>query len=564
MDERKRMKETTLETIGTNCNTADIDGVNYEDEVFIPITEENYLEVIPEFCQSMYQHNMSSEEVPAENSDKYMDELQELLRQLPRPYTIVQEIYYIDRSFRDTYYTYFSNQHFDIKRYSRRLSLIGRIVTREDFFSKDEALQADIASKFWGACVINPLSVGVIGRTLISPQQILSVADKPVYMRLSDFVLHVYGKKFRVSAFPYRMQDGETMRCTEVTLLNLLEYYSNSYQDYRKAVPSEILDSEQKHHHERVLPSRGISYPMLSKILYEFGFSPRLYSYTEFKRYALSKLTQEDELKRLLFYYIESGIPVALNLQPAGSREVGHSIVCIGHGCKKVKLTRKAKKNKWITWSNRDTAHPMIDAADYYNEFVVVDDNQPVYQVRGFDQLSLYPDMRVESIAVPLYKRMFLDAPDAAAIMRSILYHEELGIDKWTNGYLVPGEDVVIRMFMASSHSLKDFRTKTLKDLNAREAYGIVPMPRFVWVCEIYRECDYDDVTNAMAFGEIVIDATSASGAIGNPRSLIIMHYPHVLGLRFPDETGSELDQMIELDEDDLFPAFSKNLDVIG
>lgn len=562
MDDSKLSRDTVKE-VATLQRTSDIPHIDYGEEIFISITNENHVEVINGICQSIYYMNLSIEETIPEIANEYMTELRKLLELLPRPFTIVQEFYYIDRSYRDAYYTYFSNQHFDIKRYSRRLSLIGGIVTRDMFFSTDDKLRDEIASKYMGACVVNPLSVGVIGRTLIDPRYIIA-HDKPVHVRLSEFTLHVYGSKFHVMAFPYRMQDGETMRCTEVTLLNLIEYYSNSYRDYKNAVPSEILDNEQKHHHERVLPSRGISYPMLSKVLYEFGFSPRLYNYSEIKRYALSKMTQEDELKRLLYYYIESGIPVALNLQPMVGNDVGHSIVCIGHGYKKNELENKAQKNKWITWSDRTTCHPLIDAADYYDEFVVVDDNQPVYQVRKFDHLSLYSDMRAVSIAVPLYKRMFLDASDAAAIMRSILFHKQLGIDQWTNEFLKENEDVVIRMFMASSHSLKDFRTKTLKDIFAREAYGLVPMPRFVWVCEVYRERDYDGSPNSMAFGEIVIDATSTSGAVNCTRSLIIMHYPHVLGLRFPEQSEAEIDQMIELDNDDLFPAFSKNLDIIS
>ena len=68
------------------------------------------------------------------------------------------------------------------------------------------------------------------------------------------------------------------MRCTEVTLLNLLEFYSNSYDDYRAVVPKDIIESEQRHSHERVLPSRGITYPILTKVLSDFGFSPRLYN----------------------------------------------------------------------------------------------------------------------------------------------------------------------------------------------------------------------------------------------------------------------------------------------
>jgi len=161
----------------------------------------------------------------------------------------------------------------------------------------------------------------------------------------------------------------------------LLEVYANSYHDYKSVVPSEILENEQKHSHERVLPSRGISYPILTKVLSEFGFSPRLYNLSSIDKYSLSQITQEDELKRCLHYYIESGIPVALNLLPVGNSGSGHSMVCIGHGSPNAALMKRAKRNKWISWENKEHCHPLINSADFYETYVVVDDNQPVYQV---------------------------------------------------------------------------------------------------------------------------------------------------------------------------------------
>lgn len=533
-------------------------GINYAEELFTVITEENHNEVIIDFCEAIFRDSVF--ESTSEKSDVVHDfilDLCKLLEKLPRPYTIVQEFYHIDPSFRDTYYTYFSNQHFQVKRYSRRLSFFSTIINGEDFFKKDKKKKREIAKSFMGTCVINPLTTGFIGRTLINPKYVLKSETLPVYVRLSEFELNIYGEKFFVKAFPYRMQDEETMRCAEVSLLNLLEYYANSYSDYRNVTPSEILGNEQKHSHERVLPSKGISYPILTKVLSEFGFSPRLYNLSSMDKYSMSQITQEDELKRCLHYYIESGIPVALNLLPVGNSGSGHSMVCIGHGSTNEKLVKRAKRNKWISWENREHCHPLINSADFYDSYVVVDDNQPVYQVKPFWHLSMYPDMRVENIAVPLYKRMFLDASDAAAIVRSVLHHEQFGIDVWSDNFLDSKEDVIIRLFMASSRSLKHFRSNTIRNIYAKEAYVLVPMPRFVWVCELYREKDYKDLK---AFGEIVIDATSAFRRGHSICSLILMHYPKVIGIRYPEQTNPEIDEMIELENDDLFDGYQRNL----
>ena len=549
------MSDTKKQAELYNDERAVIEEPNYSEEILIIIKDEDYESVISKFCESIFKDSLY--ETKSDVVYHYMLDLINLLKKLPRPFTIVQEFYHIDPSYRDTYYTYFSNQHFYVKRYSRRLSFFAQVIKENDFFAQDENIQNQISDHFMGACVLNPLASGIMGRTLINPKYVVDSKVLPIYVRLSRFELNIYGKKLYVEAFPYRMQDEETMRCAEVTLLNLLEYYANQYHDYRSIVPSEILENEQKHNHERVLPSRGISYPILTKVLSEFGFSPRLYNLSSIDEYSLSKITQEDELKRNLHCYIESGIPVALNLLPTGNNGSGHSIICIGHGNINRELIKKAKRNKWISWDNKEHCHPLINSADFYEDYVVVDDNQPIYQVRPFQQLSLYPDMRVENIAVPLYKRMFLDASDAAAIVRSILHNKQFGIDAWAGKFLDYGEDVVMRLFMSSSRSLKCFRLKTLNNFYVRETYAIVPMPHFVWVCELYREKDYYDLK---AFGEIIIDATSALGRGHSACSLILMHYPNVIGIRYPEQANPEFDEMIEFDEDDLFEGYRKNL----
>lgn len=41
------------------------------------------------------------------------------------------------------------------------------------------------------------------------------------------------------------------------------------------------------------------------------------------------------------------------------------------------------------------------------------------------------------------------------------------------------------------------------------------------------------------------------------------MHYPHVIGVRFPDQPESIFDDMVNLDNDALFPGYKKNLEKI-
>lgn len=541
---------------------------DYRETSFLVIDDEDSSKVIHDFCDAVFAQQLPSENDKNEDVKEQHDAeelilsgkefLAHFIIDLPKPITIVQEVYHIDRSFRDTYYMYFSNQHFQVERYSRRLSFFFGSYGRKKFLGNSSKIQTELENNFIGCCVINPLVAGGLGRTLINPKYVLPKKELPVYMRLSDFCVHIYGRTLKVRAFPYRMQDQETMRCAEVTLMNILEYYSNGYNDYKSALPSEIIEKERECAYERVLPSRGITYTVLTKVLSEFGFSPRLYHISAIDDFEYSSIRRENELRRWLHYYIESGIPVAIGLGSVEGNESGHSMVCIGHGKAKDTLKNQAYRNRWISWENRNQAHPIINSADFYEDYVVVDDNQPVYQVRSFDNLSLYPNMRVENLAVPLYKRMFLDAPDATSTIRSLLNDERLGLNVWAKDCLHEGESVVVRMFMASSRSYKAFRAKTLSGVLVKELYTLIPMPRFIWVCELYRIGDYD---NLMAFGEIVIDATSAPNH--SHQSLILMHYPKLIAYREPDQNEAGFSKMAELQSDQLIPGYRRNLDEI-
>lgn len=170
----------------------------YNEELFIVVTSHNKKTIIEQFCKALFECNLSEFGTELQNDlYEYEAELELLLNRFPTPFTIVQEFYHIDKSFRDSYYMYFSNQHFQVKRYSRRLSFFQSELGWNDFFGETAK---KLESLFMGSCVINPLTTGAIGRTLIYPKYILKTT--PVYMRLSEFVLHIYGKKLTVRAFP--------------------------------------------------------------------------------------------------------------------------------------------------------------------------------------------------------------------------------------------------------------------------------------------------------------------------------------------------------------------------
>ena len=361
------------------------------------------------------------------------------------------------------------------------------------------------------------------------------------------------------------------MRCTEVTLLNLMDYYSNTYSDYRAVTPSEIISLKQTHSHERVLPSRGITYQMLTKVMSDLGFSPRLYNLRAMRNDDMSGISQQDELKRLLHYYVESGIPVAVNLEQKNGRGVGHSLLCIGHS---------TGKNEGEMWERRQvigdpfeagfdvqSSYTITDSADFYNRYVVIDDNQFQYTISDFENMSIYQDMQVTNIAIPLYKRMFMEAADAHKITYEILTSEKWGIFAWGKDYLSAKgiKNVIIRLFLASSRSFKSYRINAFAGRNKglQMIYELIRLPQFVWVCELYSEEGYEK-KEPEAFAEIILDGTSANKKGIN--NTIMMTYPNTVYSRSPEELDADEAALnrIEIKDDCLIPAYRKNLAYYG
>lgn len=448
--------------------------------------------------------------------------------------TIVIESNYIDRVYRDSYYSYYSRKHFEYNRFCKRIFLFDRIkVKKSKIFNTPERT---LENAFIGFIVIRPLQFGKIGRSLLNPFKISkpsSISD--IYLRYASYSATMFGKRLKIKAFPYSTQDEETTSCAEITILNLLDYFSTKYAEYKYLLPSDITDIAIRNGYERKLPSKGLDYLLISKIFMEVGFSPVLYN--------TSKLENFSKFKRIMHYYVESGIPIAIGLMLPN--EMRHAIVCIGHG----KVDHSKLGSRRYSISNNKSRLWIIDTADLISDYVVMDDNQKPYSLYtwqdNYTSTTFGDTMTPEFLMVPLYKHMFLEAADAYDICTSILADENLGIKTNINSqntdFSSLGEKenpIVIRLFMASARGFKHQRINYFSKINKeiKELYLNTPFPKFVWVCEIYKKCDY---SQNMCCGEIIIDATSTSHA--TTRSIILLHYPYKAIQQLPNNENNSL-----------------------
>jgi len=451
-------------------------------------------------------------------------------------FTVIIESDHVDRQYRDSYYSYFSQKYSSFERNCIRLVFFEGKVELKDFTADIDALQ----KRLIGTVVMRPLNVGNIGYTLLDPKKL----DIEGYIQTCAFKLMICGRKFIIKAFPYLSQDNETMTCAETALYNLIQYYSEKYCEYRILMPSEILKTLEDSSYERVLPSHGVDDIFMAKVLQAGHFYPRLYLYN----------MEEDQCFEDIFYsYIESGIPFIFGLPQ-------HAVICIGHAPVDYKI--ESYDLETIASCEIIEEHKIFNmcTSKLIDKYIFMDDNQSPYIVASindmtthyaknidfssefdseelceelfgeyaydeedntsYEEASLYSDevlnkmkKRFDSLLVPLYKRIFLDASRAKSIFDEHFLQNIDFIKNLQTEYLDPtwgseaNNPLVWRMYLASSNSYKDFKCKTAPNLEIYEYYSTQSYPRFIWVMEI---SSIKELSDKKARVEIILDATSS------------------------------------------------------
>jgi hypothetical protein len=511
------MPEQTLVYIESEKDLTDFCG-----NMIVPLTDINSGYMVPKDIKFFY--DLLSAILSVSLNDK-------TLNNKPKGITIIIENHYVDKAYRNSFYTYFSQRHFVHNRDCRRITVYkGKYKNFLDFLKTDETKISMI-----GFIVLNPLSGAAIGKTIIDPKYLKKEND--FYCRTSEFTISVYGKRCSVIGFPYRKQT-EIQSCVETCLLNIFDYYASKY-NYRQVLPGDIREYEKRVLHESPNANKGgFSYYHYSRALIEFGFVSKIYDEKSVadNSNALSGISPKEYLRKIMHYYVESGIPVSVNLSPS-SVGTGHSLICIGHSCQKGNL----KKDEIVARTNYKTKISLIDTADFYDSYVLIDDNQPPVVVREFSKLTEHDNFSVSALAVALYNTISVDACRAKAIFDSIINHETIGIIKnnislfGKDGYDFSKNPVITRIFLSSSNTFKNFKVRKIavRGSSKREKedaliYPIIPFPKFIWVCELYKS--FDDYSNAKAFGEIVIDSSSKFDS--NPENVIVCNYSDRIAYR--------------------------------
>ena len=448
-------------------------------------------------------------------------------------FTIVVENYYVDPIYRDSYYIHYAAKHFLYARYCTRLFFLDLVESNPENILK--LSESELNTKIIGVSTIRPASDQsyIIGRTLLNPSFFVNLKND--FICTTSFKVSMFGKRFSIKAFPYMMQDAEVITCAETTILHLLDYFSNKYSLYRATLPNELAQIEELSAEQRIVPSQGLSYTTISHILTELNFYPRLYGFDE--------STISKKRKRIMHYYIDSAIPIAVSLSPTDSNKLAHSIVGIGvkSEIEDVNSVGKTKLGNYY----------FLDSADLFKKYIVMNDSSAPYTEMNFIDteyskiiLGKLPyEFSMNSLIAPLSKRMFLNSEDACTILLNILSDPIMGLattlDNIGNEYLnkelgkTAENPIVYRIFLSRGSGFKRKRSSSISDTlpEIAKIYSSIPLPNFVWVCELF---SYNSFKEEQALGEIVIDATANNTA--GISSVLLINYPHRFAYRLPDE----------------------------
>ena len=475
-------------------------------------------------------------------TDNTKKKLEQIFERIEIPITVIVEKIYVDRVYRDIYYSVLSGKHFEYSRDCRRISIFKGKYNIEDLYEKYKTDNEILSNAFVGTIVLRPLKIGEIGRTLLNPNK-LNIPKS--YIRTAKYEIEVLGMIFCAYAFPFSEQDSEVMTCAETTMWSILEYYGTRYSMYKTVLPSEIIKNVDEISKQRVTPSGGLDYYSLSMVLKKFGFQPKIFSCKEY----------EKNFRCLFHYYVESGIPIAVGVN-LPTMNAGHSIVCIGHSDSELLLPSKDSMSDINGMLTLDTSY-------FYKNYVIIDDNQIPYTIEDFNNLTLYSPSKAGIFVVPLYKRIYMDACKASIVFDNVIKCLCNHLKKFIChiGEIVDKDNPIIkRVFLTASRRYKEYRAKTSKNYIESYYYGNLSFPKFIWVMEI---STYNLYKNQCVIGEVVLDATSSRGTWFD--FIIMMRIMNHVGTRLPNNMFNDLIDEFSNGNNNFsntFPIYKNNLKV--
>lgn len=414
--------------------------------------------------------------------------------------TVVIEKGYVDADYRDTYYNFFSRKFAQYPSKTIRVNFFNDKISPRMLYKLDR-----YQDEYLGFIILRPNRVTSIGRTILDPGKLHFVTG---HICTAVYPVHILGAELTARGFPYMSQDTDVTVCAHAACWMIFRYFSQRYRRYAEKWPYEVSQLTRDVSTGRLVPSKGLTAFQVTEMFSNFGFSPEIYMRQQYG----------DMFEKLLYMYVESGLPVVAALSSHR-----HAITIIGH-------TSDFAVQPPATPASSDV---------YLNGLIANDDNFMPYQaIRKEDPApsgghwSRFKVAEIDTFIVPLYEKIHLSAEHVVKLAEAILTDSKLGIDALSKQ--LKYEQLVTRTFLTSSKSFKKMRREKPLAFGISDVYCEMAMPKFIWVCELSRPDLFKDGKIA---GEILFDATA------NPLDIMAflsIHYPDFLLLNDRDSLTND------------------------
>ncbi len=396
--------------------------------------------------------------------------------------TVAVERHYIDKDYRDTFSYYHSKRFRTPDSRCIRLHFFSEKIHKDELHDSNRAPEA-----YLGYSVIRPTRPNCVGRTLLRPPLKLV---KNAHIRLCSEKVNLQGLLLEVEGFPFISQDADVTVCAQSALWVTLRYFSNRYDRYGEIHPYQISALTTDYSLGRLFPSEGLTVWQMAEALRRHRFEPLIYSRERHK----------DQFEHLLYTYIESGIPCLIGFND-------HVVSGFGH---RSELDASIIPNDGGThFSSR-----------FNQGFVICDDNYFPYQslnrngeAEPLDSRYRFSD--IHTFIAPLPDKVFLTAEGFEQQVKEVTA-------KFFSPRKAPlDQTLVCRLLLTTGSSFKSkLSLRGMGHPLVQRLYRELPLPHFIWVCEISTPEDY---AKGKIWGEILWDATFNPHEI---EGLIAFHLP--------------------------------------
>lgn len=363
---------------------------------------------------------------------------------------------------------------------------------------------AEEAGSYLGFVTLRPISMSPVAATILKP----ATKSTRTYLLSKDvFAVNMAGRSFSVEGTPFMQQDNAVGACAQASIWMALRTLRRK-EGQAAFSPAQITTAATRFLvMRRTLPNRGgLSLEQVSEAIRGAGYAPHTIPLRELEDYNPS-VEVIMNMKRSLYPYIESGIPVLLILLPQNTQ--GHAVLLIGHSWNE-NPANYLQLAKFPGWKEGDEVE-IIDASSWVDPLIIHNDNTGPYMTLPDVSNTEYCLSHAAYAAPLLQPDIFIDGKEAQETSIRLL-QDSLVRYAGQMGEEVEGEITCSRLVVRTLlQERSEFRTLVLEsDLpgDVKDYYRMKWLPKRIWVTElnIFDEYVRAPDKHLTRVGEILLD----------------------------------------------------------